>query len=61
MEDILPTSERDIVNMVNRQKASVIYYSLAAGYIYLWLIIPTKGIVKFHQVKLWFSMIWLKR
>ena len=52
MEDFLPTSERDIVNMVNRQKAAVVYYSLAAGFVYLWLIIPIKGIVKFHQVRI---------
>jgi hypothetical protein len=52
MEDFLPTTERDIVNMVNRQKAAVVYYSLAAGFVYLWLIIPIKGIVKFHQVRI---------
>lgn len=50
-DDNTPKSVTDIVNLVNRQKASVIYYSLAAGYLYTWLIIPTRGIVKFHQVR----------
>jgi hypothetical protein len=44
------TSERDIINLVNRQKATVVYFSVAAGFVYIWLIVPTKGIVKFHQV-----------
>ena len=43
-------SEGDIVSLVNRQKASVLYYSMAAGYLYSWLIVPTKGVVKFHEV-----------
>jgi hypothetical protein len=38
------------VNIVNRQKSTVIYYSIAADFVYIWLIVPTKGIVKFHQV-----------
>lgn len=32
-----------IQDIVNRQKASVLYYSLAAGYLYAWLIVPNKG------------------
>ena len=44
------SSEADIVNLVNRQKASILYFSIAAGYLYSWLIVPTKGIVKFHEV-----------
>ena len=47
-----PSSVTEVVNLVNRQKASVLYFSIAAGYIYSWLIVPTKGIVKFHQVSL---------
>nr|XP_023025863.1 tetratricopeptide repeat protein 28 [Leptinotarsa decemlineata] len=34
------------------QRASVLYYSIAAGFLYAWLILPTKGIVKFHSVSL---------
>lgn len=30
-------------DVVNRQRASVLYYSLAAGFLYAWLIVPTKG------------------
>ena len=41
----------EIVGLVNRQKASVIYYSVAVGHLHAWLIVPTRGIVKFHQVR----------
>ncbi|XP_050503121.1 tetratricopeptide repeat protein 28 isoform X2 [Diabrotica virgifera virgifera] len=41
-----------IKDIVNRQRASVLYYSIAAGFLYSWLILPTKGIVKFHFVPL---------
>ena len=37
-----PSTVADVVNLVNRQIASVLYFSLAAGYIYSWLIVPTK-------------------
>ena len=52
VESCSPSSVAEVVNLVNRQKASVLYYSIAAGYIYSWLIVPTKGIVKFNQVSL---------
>ncbi len=51
LSDRTPSSVSEIVTLVNRQKASVLYYSLAAGYLYAWLIVPTKGVVKFHQVR----------
>jgi CHAT domain-containing protein len=38
--------------MVNRQKASVLYYSIAEGHLHVWLILPVKGIVKFHQARI---------
>ncbi|TRY69941.1 hypothetical protein TCAL_01247 [Tigriopus californicus] len=50
LDESTPSSVNEIVSLVNRQNASVLYYSLAAGYLFVWLIIPTKGIVKFHQV-----------
>jgi len=50
LDNLSSITERDIINIVNRQKASVVYYSLAAEYLFIWLILPTKGIVKFHQV-----------
>ena len=47
----MPTSVSEIVGLVNRQKATVIYYSVAVGHLHAWLIVPTRGIVKFHQVR----------
>ena len=32
-----------IKEFVNRQRASVLYYSVASGFLYSWLIVPTKG------------------
>ncbi|XP_076066891.1 tetratricopeptide repeat protein 28 [Oratosquilla oratoria] len=50
IEDSTPSSVDQIVEIINRQKATVLYYSIAAGYLYSWLIVPNKGIVKFHEV-----------
>ena len=47
----MPTSVSEIVGLVNRQKATVVYYSVAVGHLHAWLIVPTRGIVKFHQVR----------
>ncbi|XP_026685480.1 tetratricopeptide repeat protein 28-like [Diaphorina citri] len=41
-----------LMDLVNKQKACVLYYSLTAGYLYSWLIVPGKGIVKFHETSL---------
>ena len=49
--DSVPTSVSEIVGLVNRQKASVVYYSVAVGHLHVWLLVPTRGIVKFHQVR----------
>jgi hypothetical protein len=43
VDDSVPTSVDQLVEIVNRQKASVLYYSLAAGSLYSWFIVPTKG------------------
>lgn len=48
-DDSMPTTVEQIIEIVNKQKASVLYYSLAAGFLYCWLIVPTKGVVAFHQ------------
>jgi len=48
----VPKTVTEIEKVVNRQKASVLYFSIAAGYLYCWLIIPTRGIVKFHQASI---------
>ncbi|XP_049768006.1 tetratricopeptide repeat protein 28 [Schistocerca cancellata] len=50
LDDNTPNSVEQLLEIVNRQKASVLYYSLAAGYLYSWLIVPTKGVVRFHEV-----------
>ncbi|XP_043222713.1 tetratricopeptide repeat protein 28-like isoform X3 [Amphibalanus amphitrite] len=50
VDDNTPTSVEQIVEAVGRQKATVLYYSLAAGFLYSWLIVPGRGIVKFHQI-----------
>lgn len=42
-------SVNELERLVNRQKAAVLYYSLAGGYLYVWLILPGRGIVRFHQ------------
>ncbi|CAB4063457.1 Tetratricopeptide repeat protein 28 [Lepeophtheirus salmonis] len=52
VNNYVPRSVQDIINIVNRQKASVLYYSIAAGFLYYWLIFPGRGVVKFHQVDL---------
>jgi hypothetical protein len=44
VDDCVPTSVDQLVEIVNRQKASVLYYSLAAGSLYSWFIVPAKGI-----------------
>lgn len=43
-DDCTPTNLDQIKEIVNRQRASVLYYSIAAGYLYAWLIVPTKGL-----------------
>nr|XP_018917333.1 PREDICTED: tetratricopeptide repeat protein 28 [Bemisia tabaci] len=50
LSDSTPTTLDQLVEIVNRQRASVLYYSLAAGYLYSWLIVPGKGVVHWHEV-----------
>ncbi|CAH1163307.1 unnamed protein product [Phaedon cochleariae] len=52
LEEFSMTTMDNLKEIVNRQRASVLYYSIAAGFLYAWLLIPTKGIVKFHSVSL---------
>lgn len=42
-EEFGPSCLDQITDIVNRQRASVLYYSVAAGFLYSWLIVPTKG------------------
>lgn len=41
-------SVESILDIVNKQKASVLYYSIASGYLFSWLIVPNKG--KLHSL-----------
>lgn len=41
-----------LLDVVNRQRATILYYSIAAGFLYSWLIVPTKGVIKFHETPL---------
>ncbi|XP_063042348.1 tetratricopeptide repeat protein 28-like isoform X2 [Engraulis encrasicolus] len=47
-----PATVEQILDSVNKQRALVLYFSLAAGYLYSWLLAPGAGILKFHEVYL---------
>ncbi|XP_039752578.1 tetratricopeptide repeat protein 28 [Pararge aegeria] len=44
-----PSTVDQVLEVVNKQKAPVLYYSIAAGRLYSWLLQPHKGILRFHQ------------
>uniref|UniRef100_UPI0037E8FAB7 tetratricopeptide repeat protein 28 n=1 Tax=Semicossyphus pulcher TaxID=241346 RepID=UPI0037E8FAB7 len=48
----IPVTVENILETVNGQRAVVLYYSLAGGFLYSWLIAPGTGIVKFNEVYL---------
>ncbi|KAH8041936.1 hypothetical protein HPB51_019677 [Rhipicephalus microplus] len=48
----VPNSLNLLLEVVNRQKATVLYFSLAAGHLLIWLMVPHKGIVKFTETPL---------
>uniref|UniRef100_A0AAQ6IQ82 Tetratricopeptide repeat protein 28 n=3 Tax=Anabas testudineus TaxID=64144 RepID=A0AAQ6IQ82_ANATE len=48
----IPVTVEHILETVNSQRAIVLYYSLAGGFLYSWLICPGAGIVKFNEVYL---------
>ncbi|XP_075950642.1 tetratricopeptide repeat protein 28 [Anarhichas minor] len=48
----VPVTVENILETVNGQRALVLYYSLAGGFLYSWLISPGTGIVKFNEVYL---------
>ncbi|XP_063219865.1 tetratricopeptide repeat protein 28 isoform X2 [Bacillus rossius redtenbacheri] len=52
VEDFIPSSLEQLIENVNRQKACVLYYSLAAGCLYAWCIVPSKGVVRFREVSI---------
>ncbi|KAJ8332251.1 hypothetical protein SKAU_G00427960 [Synaphobranchus kaupii] len=47
-----PVTVEHVLDIVNGQRALVLYFSLAAGYLYSWLLAPGAGILKFHEVYL---------
>ena len=44
--DSSPVTKDIILETVTRQRAAVLYFSVAAGYLYSWLILPEKGEIK---------------
>ncbi|XP_061166629.1 tetratricopeptide repeat protein 28-like [Saccostrea echinata] len=50
--DPAPITCDQIVNIVSKQKSLVLCYSIAAGYLYSWLLTPDNGIVKFHETNM---------
>ncbi|XP_077456276.1 tetratricopeptide repeat protein 28 isoform X1 [Stigmatopora argus] len=47
-----PVTVEHILDTVNSQRSLVLYFSMAAGYLYSWLLAPGAGILKFHEVYL---------
>ncbi|XP_064620053.1 tetratricopeptide repeat protein 28-like isoform X2 [Lineus longissimus] len=47
--DNTPITMQQILDIVNKQRAAILYFSIAAGYLYTWLITPDNGVVKFHE------------
>lgn len=50
--DNAPVTIDQIMATVNKAKSTVIYYSIAAGYLYSWLLVPEKGLWK--HLLFWF-------
>uniref|UniRef100_A0A8C5P7H0 Tetratricopeptide repeat protein 28 n=1 Tax=Leptobrachium leishanense TaxID=445787 RepID=A0A8C5P7H0_9ANUR len=44
-----PVTIDQILETINSQRGLVLYFSLAAGYLYSWLLAPGSGILKFHE------------
>ncbi|GAB1599212.1 tetratricopeptide repeat protein 28-like isoform X1 [Argonauta hians] len=47
--DLQPITLDQILGIVSQQNNIVLSYSIAAGYLYTWVITPKDGIIKFHQ------------
>ncbi|CAN9504591.1 unnamed protein product [Ophioblennius macclurei] len=48
----VPVTVEHILDMVDAQRALVLYFSLAGGFLYSWLLSPGSGILKFNEVYL---------
>ena len=58
--DNAPVTIDQIMATVNRAKSTVIYYSIAAGYLYSWLLVPEKGwyfLCPGHYIAVWIEMV----
>ncbi|XP_022086210.1 tetratricopeptide repeat protein 28-like isoform X4 [Acanthaster planci] len=51
MDTVLMTVD-EILELVSMQNANVLYYSIASGHLYSWLITPSDGILKFNDCNL---------
>lgn len=61
-EEFIPNNIDQITDIVNRQRASVLYFSIAAGFLYAWLIVPTKGtfnVLNLFLIKLCFKIVFI--
>lgn len=50
--DSTPASKEVIMDIVNKQRSALLYFSIAGGFLYSWLVLPERGIVKFHESSL---------
>ncbi|XP_070206318.1 tetratricopeptide repeat protein 28-like, partial [Littorina saxatilis] len=50
--DLTPVTIEQMTGTVSRQGALVLCFSVAAGSLYSWLLTPTGGVVKFHELSL---------
>jgi hypothetical protein len=50
--DSTPSSCEAIMDIVNRQQSAVLYFSIAGGSLYSWLILPERGIVQLKESSL---------
>ncbi|KAH3876722.1 tetratricopeptide repeat protein 28-like isoform X2 [Dreissena polymorpha] len=52
VSDPPPITTDQITSIVQRQKSMVLYFSVASGFLYSWLMTPRDGIVKFHETSM---------
>ncbi|WAR03805.1 TTC28-like protein [Mya arenaria] len=47
-----PITTDQITSIVQKQRSMVLYFSIASGFLYGWLLTPRDGIVKFHETSM---------
>ncbi|XP_050408833.1 tetratricopeptide repeat protein 28 [Patella vulgata] len=50
--DLTPITIDQLTRSVSGQKSLVLSFSIAAGYLYSWLLTPKDGLVKFHEINM---------